>query len=107
MHASSSVTFKASLAVQHRNDHMSCSTLQLWLVLCLPVSLDLAAAGLGRPARLASTEGGMTSRVLPKRDDTQSLRLKLARLQAVRICKQKGLGFYSPTTLVHETTLCF
>ena len=40
----------------------------------------------GKPASSASVAGGMTSRVLPSNEETQSLRLKLARLHAVRIC---------------------
>lgn len=40
-----------------------------------------------RFASLASEACGKTSRVLPRREETQSLRLKLARLQAVSICK--------------------
>lgn len=43
-----------------------------------------------RLARLASASGGRISSVRPRREKTQSTRLKLARLQAVNTCSQQA-----------------
>ena len=63
----------------------------------LPEVAELLEADFPRLANSARLAGEMTSSVLPNREVTQSLRLKLARLQAVRICRSR----------FHQLCVCF